>query len=107
MKLKRDPLMIVTRAVLMGLPVKDGDCTLQLLERADGRGRDLFFKASRHTCAGSTDTQGEEVWLHYEMTFGGFVAMCARMSDEELTLLAADTALNTVKPRKDREGVTT
>jgi hypothetical protein len=99
---KRDPLMIVTRALLMGLPIQDGEFTLRLLERENGKGHDLFFSATRHQ---GTDAKGEEVWLHYEITFGGFVTMCERMSEEDLTLLAANTALNVVKPRKNREGV--
>ena len=98
MKPKRDPVLIVMHALLMGLPVQDGDYTLYLLERETG-GRDLFFKYVKG------GDEGKEMWLHYEMTFGGFIAMCERMSDEELTLLAMNTALNASKPRKNREGV--
>ena len=83
---KREPILTVVHALLAGLPIKDGQYTLRLLEREDGKGRDLFFKATRN--------DDEEVWLQYEMTFGGFVHLCEHMAEDDKVELAMNTALN-------------
>lgn len=89
-----DKVIKVLKALNTGRPVKLGDYNFKLGETVNGG----FSPLIESNCSNS---QGEEwiEYLGYHGSFASFTEFCNNLTEEELTIIAAENVLNEINRR--------